>query len=81
MSDSTETQSTVLLKQAQELFEAGNYAEARRLAERIGQSDQSELREGAAELLARLEPAPLTKSLLLLTGVLLLAVTVFAYTK
>lgn len=69
------------LQQALRAFETGNYALARKLAKKLsGGSDKSVAAE-AQELLVRLSPVPMGKYLLLLTGILLLATTVFAYLK
>lgn len=61
-------------------FEAGNYAlvrdEAGALAER---AESSAVRDAALELRRRIEPDPLAKYLLALTGALLLFLTWFAY--
>jgi len=64
-----------------EAFERGNYARVRAEAPRLVETAEDEaVRDGARELLRRLEPDPLMKLLLGLAIVLLLAVTAFAYT-
>jgi len=68
------------LEQARAALEGGNYAEVRRLLrpladEQAGSPEQEE----AQALLARIEPDPWIGYLLLLTFLLLCAVTAFAY--
>ena len=59
------------------LFEAGNYAQLRQRAAQVTSSD-AEVHRAIAELYRRTQPAPLLLWLVLLSGVLLIAVTIFA---
>lgn len=68
-----------LLEAAYAHFTAGDYENARRNAETLLGSNYPDTKKKAEELLQRLSPPPLTKYLLLLTGLLLAAVTVIAY--
>jgi hypothetical protein len=74
-----DAQPLAALQEALSAFEQGNYARAREMAESVKASGSAEDQSAAGELLARMSPAPLAKYLLLLTGVLLLVVTAFAY--
>ena len=61
-------------------FEAGNYARVRAEAPRlVERSEREDVRLAARDLLARIEPDPLVKYLLVLALLLLLGVTAFAY--
>jgi hypothetical protein len=68
-----------LLPRALQAFQAGNYALAREIAEKLAKSDNPSVALQAQELLVRLSPVPLGAYLLLLTGILLLATTLFVY--
>lgn len=67
------------LSRALQAFDEGNYALARTLATELASNSDGDIAAQAKELLVRLSPAPLGKYLLLLTGILLLATTVFVY--
>jgi|GEM_PF-1578360 len=71
---------SALLEAAYAHFTAGDYVSARRNAETLLASKYPDTKKKAEELLERLSPPPLTKYLLLLTGLLLLAATAIAYT-
>ena len=61
-------------------FEAGNYALVRDEAEALAERAESPaVRDAALELRRRIEPDPLAKYLLALTGALLLFLAWFAY--
>lgn len=66
---------------ALEAFAEGNYAVARKHAQRVAESADEPTRVAGEQLLAKMSPAPLGKYLFLLTAFLLLAVTYFAYSK
>lgn len=70
-----------LLEQAEALFHAGDYGSLRKIALKLEASADKEIRSRARELRERPLPSPLTRYLLLLTFLLLVAVTVFAYGK
>lgn len=69
------------LQQALTAFERGNYALARKIANKLADDSDKNVASEAQELLVRLSPVPIGKYLLLLTGILLLATTMFAYLK
>lgn len=69
------------LVEARTAFAGGNYALARKCALPLAESDDLRTREAAQKLLSQLEPAPVGKYLFLLTALLLVAVTYFAYAK
>jgi hypothetical protein len=79
MSEASETPSA--LDQARAAFERGNHEQAQALAAPLAASDDKEVAKQADELIKKMSPAPLGKVLFLLTGLLLLAVTTFAYTR
>jgi hypothetical protein len=61
-------------------FEVGNYAMVREQAPKLAQSSENEkVRAAARELLARIEPDPLMKYLLLAAALLLLFLAFYAY--
>jgi hypothetical protein len=61
-------------------FELGNYAYVREHAPKLAERAESErVREAARELARRIEPDPLIKILLLLSVLLLAALTIWAY--
>lgn len=61
-------------------FEAGNYARVREGAELLSRSHESPaVREAALELRRRIEPDPLAKYLVVISVVLLVVLTVWAY--
>lgn len=61
-------------------FEAGNYAAVRAEAEELAErTEDPAVRDAALELRRRIEPDPLAKYLLALTGALLLFLAYFAY--
>lgn len=71
-----------ILKQARAAFERGNYAEVRRLLGPLRTSLPSgSERDEAEDLWSRTQPDPWLSYLLLLSLLLLLAVTAFAYTS
>lgn len=70
-----------LLLEAQSAFAEGNYARVRERALPLASSDDASTRESAQKLLSQIAPAPVGKYLFLLTGLLLLFVTYFAYSK
>ncbi|MCC6213397.1 MAG: hypothetical protein IT376_00895 [Polyangiaceae bacterium] len=62
------------------LFERGDYATVRSRASALAQaSSDSEVRDAARELLARLEPDPLARRLLWVAAALLAFLTLWAY--
>ncbi len=67
------------MARAEDLFQKGDYASAGRIARQVKEAGDEEARARAHTLLERLPPSPLAKYLLLLTLLLLIAVTVFAY--
>ncbi len=69
------------LNQARTFFDRGNYKRAREIAEELGASTSSEVKDAARTLLGDMSPPGLTRYLLALTFALLTAVTVFAYTQ
>ena len=69
------------LPRALRAFDAGNYALARKLAKKLARNRDTSIAAQAQELLVRLSPVPVGKYLLVLTGILLLATTAFAYLK
>jgi hypothetical protein len=73
------SEETQLLRRAEQHFEEGNYLEAGQIAERLANSSDRAVAAQAVRLQQRLSPAPLTRYLLGLTFLLLLAVTLFAY--
>lgn len=81
MSDAPTEPLDPALAQAEILFDQGHYQEARRVSVALSKSEDPATRAAAHALTERMNPAPLTKYLLLLTGLLLLAVTVFAYAR
>jgi hypothetical protein len=60
-------------------FEAGNYAEVRRAAPALLDSDNPAVRRAARELLKRIDPDPLMKYLLLLAISLFVLVVWYTY--
>ena len=63
-----------------EAFEAGNYALVRAEAEALAErADSRAVRDAALELRRRIEPDPLAKYLLALTGALLLSLAYWAF--
>lgn len=69
------------LREAHSAFDQGNYALVRKRALPLLESDNAAIQEAARILLAQIAPAPVGKYLFLLTALLLLAVTYFAYSK
>lgn len=70
-----------VIEKARRAFDVGDYREARRLAKRAKSQGDSEVANQASALIERTTPAPLSKYLLLLTTLLLLAVTYFGYSR
>lgn len=63
-------------------FEAGNFALVRRDAERVAESTSDPaVKEAALELRRRIDPDPLAKYLLAISGVLLVILTIWAYAQ
>lgn len=61
-------------------FEAGNYAKVRAEAERLARTTESPtVRDAALELRRRIEPDPLARYLLVISVLLLVFLTVWAY--
>jgi hypothetical protein len=81
MSDAPKEPLDPALVRAESLFERGHYQEARRLADKLSKSEEPATQSAASALTERMNPAPLTKYLLFLTGLLLLAATLFAYSQ
>jgi hypothetical protein len=68
------------LQLVQRAFDRGNYREVRRLVAKMREREPSAAdTQAAVDLLHRTQPDPLVKYLLLLSALLLLAVTVFSY--
>lgn len=66
------------LQQITRAFEAGNYAQVRRLARELRSSDP-EVQAAAQALLARTRPHPLILFLLALAGLILLLISWYAW--
>lgn len=63
-------------------FERGDYCEVRRLGAAVAESAEDEaIRERARAWVDRTRPDPLVRYLLLLTFILLVGVTIFAYSS
>jgi hypothetical protein len=76
------TDSSSVLEQAKAAFDRGNYAEVRRLVGPLLSSLPScSERDEAEELWSRIQPDPWMSYLLVLSLLLLLAVTLFAYSS
>lgn len=69
------------LLEATSAFAEGNYALVRKRALPLLESDDVITRNAAQKLLDQIAPAPVGKYIFLLTALLLLAVTYFAYAK
>ena len=77
---SEEPASTARLRAAQVAFDSGNYLLARELSTALAREEpDSEAADSARQLLAQTEPHPHVRVLLLITTLLLIAVTLFAY--
>lgn len=81
MSSSHPSPTPALADQAQSAFEAGNHRLTQELARQLARSNDPEDQARASTLRARLSPHSLTKYLFLLTTLLLVVVTIFAYTR
>jgi hypothetical protein len=76
------TDSSSALEQAKAAFERGNYAEVRRLVSPLLASlPNGDERDEAEELWSRIQPDPWMSYLLVLSLLLLVAVTAFAYSS
>ena len=61
-------------------FEAGNYALVRKEAEGLARNtERPEVRDAALELRRRLDPDPLAKYIVMISALLLVALTIWAY--
>lgn len=79
MTDPVTTEGALL--EARQAFAEGNYARAREHAQRLAESADGPTREAGLDLLTKMSPAPVGKYLFLLTALLLMAVTYFAYSN
>lgn len=77
MTDSTSPHDVLVA--AERAFAEGNHARLRELVAPLVEGQDNDHRKKAQALLARIEPSPVGKYLFLLTAILLVAVTYFAY--
>lgn len=69
------------MTQAEQAFSEGNYAKVRELLTPAVETKDEAEKEAAMKMLARVSPSPIGKYLFLLTAVLLVSVTYFAYAQ